>query len=203
VAVALNIAPIAIGFDGGGSIRIPAAMSGIHGLATGFARLGFESQHQSSMIKAGPMTHSALDSALVFRVMAQQARLPGSFYNRLYDGDLAGTPPAHLWVEQESESNAGAAGGTQDLSDVRLGIYDEWFDDSAPAVRSLCRAAVRDLEVCFWLHVKMFDETFPFFACTVVLCLQSGRERVTVLTIHLFYPIFSTYFFFLSSTLPP
>ncbi len=34
VAVATGLVPIAIGFDSGGSIRLPAAWSGIHGLAT-------------------------------------------------------------------------------------------------------------------------------------------------------------------------
>lgn len=38
VAVATGIAPLGVGFDGGGSIRIPASMSGIHGLATTFGR---------------------------------------------------------------------------------------------------------------------------------------------------------------------
>lgn len=38
VAVATGIVPVAIGYDGGGSVRLPAAMSGIHGLATTFGR---------------------------------------------------------------------------------------------------------------------------------------------------------------------
>ena len=39
VAVATGIVPVAIGYDGGGSIRLPASMSGIHGLAATFGRL--------------------------------------------------------------------------------------------------------------------------------------------------------------------
>ena len=53
VAVAAGIVPVAIGFDGGGSIRIPASFSGIHGLATTFGRIPFDSHTDSTMIKAG------------------------------------------------------------------------------------------------------------------------------------------------------
>lgn len=38
VAVATGLVPVSIGFDGGGSIRIPASMSGIHAIATTFGR---------------------------------------------------------------------------------------------------------------------------------------------------------------------
>jgi Asp-tRNA(Asn)/Glu-tRNA(Gln) amidotransferase A subunit family amidase len=53
VAVALGLTPVAIGFDGGGSIRTPASLSGIVGLATGYGRFPFSSQYTSTMIKAG------------------------------------------------------------------------------------------------------------------------------------------------------
>lgn len=38
VAVASGVVPFAIGFDGGGSVRIPSAVSGVVGLMTGFMR---------------------------------------------------------------------------------------------------------------------------------------------------------------------
>lgn len=41
VAVALGLCPVAIGFDGGGSIRIPASWSGVVGLATTFGQRWF------------------------------------------------------------------------------------------------------------------------------------------------------------------
>jgi Asp-tRNA(Asn)/Glu-tRNA(Gln) amidotransferase A subunit family amidase len=42
VAVSSGLVPAAIGFDGGGSIRIPASMSGVHGLGVTFGRVPFD-----------------------------------------------------------------------------------------------------------------------------------------------------------------
>ncbi len=88
LAVATGIVPVAIGFDGGGSIRIPCSMSGLHGLAAGFGRIPSESATLSTMIKAGPMTASAHDAALAFAVMAPNKR--DHFYSNLYDGGNRG-----------------------------------------------------------------------------------------------------------------
>jgi hypothetical protein len=78
VAVACGLVPIAIGFDGGGSIRIPAAMSGVHGLAATFSRIPFDKAHESTMIKAGPFANSAHDVALAYAALSPNAQ--GKFY---------------------------------------------------------------------------------------------------------------------------
>ena len=52
VSVATGLVPAAIGFDGGGSIRVPCAMSGLHGLGGTFGRIPFDADSvHSTMIK--------------------------------------------------------------------------------------------------------------------------------------------------------
>ena len=54
--VATGVVPLAIGFDGGGSIRVPAAHSGVVGLSTTFGRLPYKSAFASICVHGGPMT---------------------------------------------------------------------------------------------------------------------------------------------------
>jgi Asp-tRNA(Asn)/Glu-tRNA(Gln) amidotransferase A subunit family amidase len=124
VAVATGLIPLAVGFDGGGSIRLPAAMSGIHGLATGLGRCPFSHYYSSTMIKVGPLAATSSDVALAYAVMSKDE--PGHFYSQLYDGEAEGLPLPHLSKFSE----------IQDLSDIRIGIFPEWFNDSSPHIRS-------------------------------------------------------------------
>ena len=71
-AVAARLAPGAIGTDTGGSIRQPAALSGICGLKPTYgvvSRYGMIA-FASSLDQAGPMARSAEDLALMLNVMA-------------------------------------------------------------------------------------------------------------------------------------
>jgi Asp-tRNA(Asn)/Glu-tRNA(Gln) amidotransferase A subunit family amidase len=70
-AVAAGLVPLAIGTDGGGSVRIPAALCGIVGLLPTIGRVpdhgGFLCSPMSS---AGPMARSVADVALLQEVIA-------------------------------------------------------------------------------------------------------------------------------------
>lgn len=71
-AVAARMAPVATGTDTGGSIRQPAAMTGITGLKPTYgvvSRYGMIA-FASSLDQAGPMARSAHDCALMMNVMA-------------------------------------------------------------------------------------------------------------------------------------
>lgn len=74
-AVAAKLAPFAEGSDGGGSIRIPSALTGIFGLKPTFGVVphdgrpsnAFGSQHP--YLHNGPMTRTVEDASLLFSVM--------------------------------------------------------------------------------------------------------------------------------------
>ncbi|MDI4236505.1 amidase family protein [Bradyrhizobium sp. Arg237L] len=84
-AVASGIAPLAVGTDGGGSIRVPAAWSGIYGLKPSFGRVPHHPRGAYPTVShIGPMTRSVRDAALMLNVMARPD--PHDWYALPYDG---------------------------------------------------------------------------------------------------------------------
>jgi aspartyl-tRNA(Asn)/glutamyl-tRNA(Gln) amidotransferase subunit A len=71
-AVAAGYAPLSLGTDGGGSIRIPAGFSGIYGLKPSFGRVpAYPLSPFGSVAHIGPMTRSVKDSALMMNELAK------------------------------------------------------------------------------------------------------------------------------------
>jgi aspartyl-tRNA(Asn)/glutamyl-tRNA(Gln) amidotransferase subunit A len=69
--VAAGLGPLAIGTDGGGSIRIPAGFSGIFGLKPSFGRVpNAPPSPFFHLAHAGPMTRTVADAALMLSIMA-------------------------------------------------------------------------------------------------------------------------------------
>ncbi|PYM86261.1 MAG: amidase [Candidatus Rokuibacteriota bacterium] len=70
-AVAAGLAPLAVGTDGGGSIRIPASFSGIYGLKPTFGRIPIHPPSAAwSLSHVGPMARTVRDAALMLQVSA-------------------------------------------------------------------------------------------------------------------------------------
>jgi Asp-tRNA(Asn)/Glu-tRNA(Gln) amidotransferase A subunit family amidase len=123
-AVAAGRCPLAVGADGGGSIRIPAALTGIVGLKASFGRVSEAGAAEVcwSVAHIGPMAATVRDAALMYLA-------------------IAGTDPADPNTGHQPEPELGGF-DREDARGVRLGIYKPWFEDADPEVVQACREAV-------------------------------------------------------------
>jgi aspartyl-tRNA(Asn)/glutamyl-tRNA(Gln) amidotransferase subunit A len=70
-AVASGMGPLAIGTDGGGSIRIPCSFTGLFGLKPSFGRVpAWPLSPMGTVAHLGPMTRSVEDAALMMNVLS-------------------------------------------------------------------------------------------------------------------------------------
>jgi len=70
--VAAGLGPLAVGTDGGGSIRIPCAFTGIFGIKPSFGRVpAWPASAMGTLAHLGPMTRTVADAALMLTVLAE------------------------------------------------------------------------------------------------------------------------------------
>ncbi|MFQ5616645.1 MAG: amidase [Anaerolineales bacterium] len=121
-AVAAGFCPVAIGADGGGSIRVPAAFCGVVGLKPTFGRVSESGAYPLawSIAHLGPLAATAEDAALAYAVIAgPDPKDPPSTHQP--------TPRLDGW-------------DNPDLSGLTLGVFWPWFRHADPAVVSACES---------------------------------------------------------------
>jgi aspartyl-tRNA(Asn)/glutamyl-tRNA(Gln) amidotransferase subunit A len=123
VAVASGMAPMALGSDTGGSVRIPAALCGVSGLKTTVGQVSRADVFPLSwsLDTVGPLTRSAQDAALIYRAIAGA------------DPDDASTREFHE-LETLAQHGEGVRGLRVAFSE------DVFFDDADDEVAALVRA---------------------------------------------------------------
>jgi aspartyl-tRNA(Asn)/glutamyl-tRNA(Gln) amidotransferase subunit A len=127
-AVAADIAFGALGTDTGGSIRQPAALSGIVGFKPSYGRVSRFGlvAFASSLDQIGPLTKTVHDSALLMNAIAGHDSLDSTSLN-------APVP--------DYTKNLG-----RDLKGIRIGVPEEYMIEGVdPAVKNAVMAAVKQL----------------------------------------------------------
>ncbi|BBK42968.1 amidase [Allostella vacuolata] len=97
-AVATGMGCLALGSDGGGSIRMPAGFCGIYGLKANYGRVpAYPASAYGTLSHVGPMTRTVDDAALMLAVMAgpdsrdwQSLPAPTEDYAEATGGGVAG-----------------------------------------------------------------------------------------------------------------
>ncbi len=128
VAVAVGLCPVALGSDGGGSIRIPAALCGISGLKATWSRVSSAGQFPLawSIGHAGPLAATLSDLTLAY-------------------GVLAGADENDPWTQRQPEVNL--PNPESKLPDgLRIGVFVPWFEHAKPEVFRVCLDAVETLQ---------------------------------------------------------
>lgn len=150
-AVAARLVPAATGTDTGGSIRQPAALTGITGIKPTYGRCSRYGMvaFASSLDQAGPMARSALDCALLLSAMAGP------------DPDRDSTSldlPALDYATDLIASNAQGAGATP-LKGLRIGLPAQFFGAGCSAdVLQAVRSALAEFEK---LGATLVDVSLP------------------------------------------
>lgn len=130
VAVGTGLLPIAVGCDGGGSIRIPAAWNGVFGIKPTWGRVSRGGAIcGGSVSHVGPIAGSARDLALALECMAGHDAL---------DPETLAAPPF--------ERGALERGLRRGVRGLRIGIEEREWAEASPAVERAGREALRVLE---------------------------------------------------------
>ncbi|TEA18939.1 Fatty acid amide hydrolase [Colletotrichum sidae] len=122
-AVATGIVPVALGSDGGGSIRIPSSLCGVYGLKPSHGRVSFDPcpNHSNSCAVNGPIAADVESLAACFETIG--APHPGSNFIQ-----------ASPFILSPSEKRGKI-----------LGIPEAWFAQADPAIQRMCRTMIARL----------------------------------------------------------
>ncbi|MFJ7078061.1 amidase [Streptomyces sp. NPDC098781] len=163
-AVALGAGPLALGTDGGGSVRIPAAFCGIFGLKPTYGRVPlYPASAFGTLAHVGPMTRDAADAALLLDVIGTpdsrdwsalpqapasfRAALPGGVrglrvaYSPSFGGQVAVRPAVASAVRRAVERLAGLGAYVEetdpDFTDPVDAFHTLWFTGAARVTQHL------------------------------------------------------------------
>ena len=156
-ALAAGYAPLALGTDGGGSIRIPAGFTGTFGLKPSFGRVAaYPFSPFGTVAHIGPMTRNVLDSALMMNEISKPDTR--DWYGMAYDktdftaklqkgvkGMTIAFSPTLGYVDVDPEIAKLVKAAVKILRSLGAKIVeiDPGFEDPAPMFRTLWWAGAR------------------------------------------------------------
>lgn len=125
-AVAAGMGPLAVGSDGGGSIRLPAAFTNLVGLKPTLGRVPYW-PGQTDRTVAGPIARTVADAAAMMSVIAR--------------------PDGRDWMELPPETTDYSAELRHDLTGLRVAYSPTFgFQTVDAEVAAICEDAVKQIE---------------------------------------------------------
>jgi len=188
VAVAAGLAPLALGTDTGGSVRIPAALCGIVGLKPTFGAVSRSGVFALSrtLDSVGPLARTVEDTALFYESMrGPDDRDPGvysspasSVMERLHEGVAGvrvGIPTNFFFDDVEPELVAAVHGAAE----VLAGLGAEVSMIEFPAADAVAEVNPRGFTVgteAYALHAKRLATHAEGMDPVVAIRLPAGRD---------------------------
>lgn len=164
-AVASGICPVAIGADGGGSIRIPAAFCGVYGLKPTFGRVSElgASPLDWSVAHIGPMAGCVRDLAAAYRC-------------------VAGPDPADPISLSQPDLRLDQGG----IEGLRLGLDPAWFAAADPEIVRACRSVVDEwcARGATLVEVEVPDPDLVRLCHLVIIICEMAAARMADLPRH-------------------
>lgn len=166
--VAAGLCPVALGVDGGGSVRMPAALCGVVGLKPTFGRIPHAGVLPLNWTvgMVGILAGTIEDAFIAYAAMS--GRLPSDQSTK--------TVKPKLYFPLLNPN--------MPISDVKLARYGEWFDDCTAEIKICCSQALDKLQEHYgW---KTVEVTIPDIeAMRLAHYSTIGSECSTALSSHL------------------
>ncbi|KAK7350922.1 hypothetical protein VNO77_09984 [Canavalia gladiata] len=140
--VSAGLCPVALGVDGGGSVRMPAALCGVVGLKPTFARIPHDGVLPLNWTvgMVGILAGTVEDALIVYAA-------------------ISGEIPYHQPSGILTKINLPLLSLTKSISHIKLAKYGKWFDDCSNDVRVCCSKTLHKLQDHY--NWKIIDVTIP------------------------------------------
>lgn len=187
VAVAAGLAPVALGTDTGGSVRIPAALCGITGLKTTVGQVSragvFPLSH--TLDSVGPLARTAEDAALVYEAI--RGRDPHDPSTILSEQDvLAGLtdgvrglrlafPESVFWDDADGEVVAAVRACGPVFADLGAHVTSIAFPEAAETERLNPRGIIGSAE-CYAVHRERIERHFADYDPIVGTRIMAAKQ---------------------------
>ena len=187
-AVGAGMAPMGLGSDTGGSVRIPASMCGVTGLKTTVGRVSRAGVHplSQSLDSVGPLTRDAIDAAIVYEAIqgadpadpSTRGQTPHKVVcaiERGADGLTLGVPRAVFWEDCDGEVEARVREAIAHLESLGARVQDVEFEEAELARRLNPRGLVIAAEA-YQANRRLVDSHFDELDPIIAFRIVQGRD---------------------------
>ena len=188
VAVGAGMAPMGLGSDTGGSVRIPASMCGVTGLKTTVGRVSRAGVYplSRSLDSVGPLTRDAADAAIVYEAIqgpdpadpttrGQTPHEVASTVERGVAGLTLGVPQTVFWDHCDAEIEARVREAIAQIESLGATIVDLEFEEAKAAAGLNPRGLVAAAEA-YQVNRRLVDSHFDDLDPIIAFRIVQGRD---------------------------